>query len=77
MQNSAEQCRLGDPLAVGNFNKSVAQAAEPLCDLDSDCDSDGDLDSDGDCDGDSVVNSGDLSILWLSTNFNKGAVTVP
>ena len=43
-----------------NFNKSAAQAAEPLCDLD----------------GDGMVNSGDLAILWLAANFNKGAVVV-
>ena len=44
-----------------NFNRSAAQAAEPLCGLD----------------GDGMVNSGDLVLLWLASNFNKGAVSIP
>ena len=44
----------------GNFDKSIGDANNPLCDLN----------------GDGMINDGDLTILWLVENYNKGAVVI-
>ena len=43
-----------------NYNKSVAQAADPRCDLN----------------GDGMINNADLVILWMAVNYNKGPVVI-
>ena len=57
MVNNADLAMLWQ---ADNYNKSVAQAADPQCDLD----------------GDGLINNADLAILWLASNFNKGPVVV-
>ena len=44
-----------------NYNRSVSQAANPLCDLN----------------GDGLVNGGDLTILWMADHYNRGPVVIP
>ena len=43
-----------------NYNRSVATAANPLCDLN----------------GDGMINDMDLTILWMSANYNKGDIVI-